>query len=109
MIPKEIAASDPLEFLLELMNDEGLPIMARGKIAAKIAPYFHPKLKPIPANAAPGYFGPNASDNQADADDSSVQSAESLERYRLEFARLRAELAVDPDPASASKSGRPKS
>jgi hypothetical protein len=109
MIPKEIAATDPLELLLALMDDERLPLMARAKIAAKIAPYFHPKLKPIAASAAPGYFGPRARDYQAVDDDSSVQSAESLERYRLEFARLRAELALDPDLASASKPGRPRS
>jgi hypothetical protein len=109
MIPKEIAATDPLALLLEFMNDERLPPMAREKIAAKIAPYFHPKIKPIPASAAPDYFAPSASDDQADADDSSVQSAESLERYRLEFARLRAELALDPGLASASKPGQPKS
>ena len=71
------------------------------KIAANIAPYFHPKLKPIAASAAPAYFGPNASDDQTDASDSSVQSAESLEQYRLEFARLRTGLALDPDSARA--------
>ena len=109
MIPKEIAALDPLEILLKYMNDETLSPMARVRIAAKAAPYFHPKLKPIPASAAPDYFGPSASDDQADADDSSVQSAESLERYREWFARLRAELALDPAPASASKPGRPRS
>ncbi|MGY8685009.1 hypothetical protein Q2941_45790 [Bradyrhizobium sp. UFLA05-153] len=108
-IRKEIAATDPLALLLEFMNDERLPRMARAKIAAKIAPYFHPKLTPIPASAAPDYVGPSASDDQADSGENSVQSAESVERYRLEFARLRAELARDAGLASASKSGRPKS
>src|SRR5437660_203416 len=70
-IRKEIAATDPLALLLEFMNDERLPRMARANIAAKIAPYFHPKLKPIPASVAPDYFGPRDSDDQADTDDNS--------------------------------------
>jgi hypothetical protein len=104
MIPKEIAALDPLEILHKYMNDETLSPMARVRIAAKAAPYFHPKLKPIPASAAPGYFGPSASD-QADADDNSVQSAESVEQHREWFARWR----VDPDLWSARKPGRRRS
>jgi hypothetical protein len=109
MIPKEIAALDPLEILLKYMNDETLSPMARVRIAAKAAPYFHPKIKPIPASAAPDYFRPSASDDQADADDNS-QSAESVEQHREWFARLRAEISgLDPDPASASKPGRRRS
>jgi hypothetical protein len=106
MIPKEIAALDPLEILLKYMNDETLSPMAHVRIAAKAAPYFHPKIKPIPASAAPGHFGPSAPDDQAPANDSSVGSAESLERYKLEFARLRAEIS---GLTSASKPGRPRS
>ncbi|NYG48503.1 hypothetical protein GGD67_005988 [Bradyrhizobium sp. IAR9] len=109
MMGKEFAAPDPLARLLEFMNDERLPPMTRVKIAAKIAPYFHPKLKPIPASAAPDYFGPSAPHDQADSFENSVQSAESLERYRLTFARLRAELALDPNLASASTAGRRRS
>ncbi|MHC4052534.1 hypothetical protein [Bradyrhizobium sp. 25ACV] len=106
MIGKDFAAPDPLARLLEFMNDERLPRMTRERIAAKIAPYFHPKMKPIPASAAPDYFGPSAPYDQADSYENSAQSAESLERYRLKFARLRAELALDPGLASASKAGR---
>jgi hypothetical protein len=39
----------PLECLFNLMNDESLPRMQRQAIAKKLAPYFHPKLEPIPA------------------------------------------------------------
>ncbi|MDD1518397.1 hypothetical protein DAA51_31095 [Bradyrhizobium sp. WBAH10] len=102
MMGKDVAALDPLARLLELMNDERLPRMTREKIAAKIAPYFHPKLKPIPASAAPDYFGPSAPHDQADSFENSVQSAESLERHRLTFGRLRAELALDPSLASTA-------
>src|SRR5215469_10105423 len=39
----------PLECLYNLMNDESLSRMQRQAIAKRLAPYFHPKLKPIPA------------------------------------------------------------
>jgi hypothetical protein len=48
---------DPLEYLLDAMNDERLTLMQRGAIAKKLAPYFHPKLKPISAEQAAGNFG----------------------------------------------------
>lgn len=109
MIGKDFAAPDPLARLLEFMNDERLPPMTRQRIAATIAPYFHPRLKPIPASAAPDYFGPSAPHDRGAPYENSVQTAESLERYRLKFARLRAELALDPGLASASKAGRRRS
>jgi hypothetical protein len=38
----------PLECLFNLMNDESLSRMPRQAIAERLAPYFHPKLKPMP-------------------------------------------------------------
>jgi hypothetical protein len=38
----------PIELLLDLMNDERLSHRQRDRIAKKLAPYFHPKLKSIP-------------------------------------------------------------
>jgi hypothetical protein len=37
----------PLEYMFELMNDERLSPMESQTIARTLAPYFHPKLKPL--------------------------------------------------------------
>jgi hypothetical protein len=47
---------DPLEYLLVAMNDERLTPMQQLAIAEKLAPYFHPKLKPISAEQAAANF-----------------------------------------------------
>ena len=63
----------PLECLYNLMNDESLSRMQRQAIAKRLAPYFHPKLKPIP----PGQFSYDATD-----DEDAELAAQESERLR---------------------------
>jgi len=67
----------PLAYLLYLMNDETVPDRQRGIIAAKIAPYCHPKLKRA-ANELPDTF----IENDATGTEDGVSDADQRERIR---------------------------
>ena len=62
----------PLSVMLEAMNDECLPAKERHRIAKKLAPYFHPKLKPasgpVDMNLIVGDFEGEAESEAADHD-----------------------------------------
>ena len=76
-----------IEILFELMNDETLPRMERQRIAVKLAPYFHPKLKRLRPGQVP-YDYPFRRDEPTDNLDveSDAQQRERI-RKRL-FERL---------------------
>ena len=63
----------PLECLYNLMNDESLSRMQRQAIAKRLAPYFHPKLKPVP----PGQFSYDTTE-----DEDAELAAQERERIR---------------------------
>ena len=79
---KRAAIEDPLEYLLKVMNDERVPRMQRQAIARKIAPYFHPKLKPVPPQS-PAYAFATGAENSA---------ADEAERIAAERQRIRNKL-----------------
>jgi hypothetical protein len=70
----------PLECLYNLMNDESLSRMQRQAIAKRLAPYFHPKLKPIPA----GQFSYNATEDE----DAELAAQESERLRKILFRRF---------------------
>jgi hypothetical protein len=73
----------PLECLLDLMNDESLSRMQQLAIAKKLAPYFHPKLEPVP----PGQLSYSSlPDDPADDEDAEL-AAEERERIRKNLFR----------------------
>jgi len=55
------------------MNDESLSRMQRQAIAKRLAPYFHPKLKPVP----PGQFSYDTTE-----DEDAELAAQERERIR---------------------------
>jgi hypothetical protein len=68
----------PIEALLDLMNDERLSHRQRDRIAKKLAPYFHPKLKSIPPEQLSYAFTPN---DQPDEDaESAAQQREGVRK-----------------------------
>jgi len=72
---------DPLVYLLEAMNDERVPQMKRDRIAKKIAPYFHPRLKPMPAEQAAAHFESiDVEDGQEYEDEAIAARRESIRR-----------------------------
>ena len=73
----------PIERLLDLMNDEKLSRMQRGAIAEELAPYFHPKPKPIPQEQLPYSFLPDDPTNDDDAE----SAAQQRERVRKNLFR----------------------
>ena len=77
---KRATIEDPLEHLLKAMNDERVPRMRRQAIARKIAPYFHPKLKPVPPESAAYACASTGSENWAD--DEAERSAAERQRIR---------------------------
>jgi hypothetical protein len=69
-----------IEILFELMNDETLPRMERQRIAVKLAPYFHPKLKRLRPGQVP-YDYPFSRDDPTDNLDAE-SDAQQRERIR---------------------------
>ena len=69
-----------IEILFELMNDETLPRMERQRIAVKLAPYFHPKLKRLRPGQVP-YDYPFRRDEPTDNLDAE-SDAQQRERIR---------------------------
>ena len=69
-----------IEILFELMNDETLPRMERQRIAVKLAPYFHPKLKRLRPGQVP-YDYPFSRDEPTDNLDAE-SDAQQRERIR---------------------------
>ena len=63
----------PLEHLLALMNDSSLSPMRRQAIARKLAPYFHPKLKPI--SAGEGLVTPTSAADEKAAEDEAAEDS----------------------------------
>ena len=74
-----------IEILFELMNDETLPRMERQRIAVKLAPYFHPKLKRLRPGQVP-YDYPFSRDDPTDNLDaeSDVQQRERIRKRLFE-------------------------
>ena len=93
-LTKSAALDDPIEYLFELMNDERLSRMQRVAIAKRIAPYYHPKLKRVPATSAPVIS--TSSDVEDPTEDEAEMIAERPERIRR-FDGLRRERSDAPD------------
>jgi hypothetical protein len=73
----------PIERLLDLMNDEKLSRMQQLVIAKDLAPYFHPKPKPIPPEQLAYSFLP---DHQT-GDENAESAAQQRERMRKNLFR----------------------
>jgi hypothetical protein len=70
----------PRDYWLRLMNDETLSRMERQAIAAKIAPYFHPKLKRLLPGQVPYDYPFIVNDPTDDLD--AASDAQQRERIR---------------------------
>jgi hypothetical protein len=73
---------DPLEYLLDLMVDDRLSRMQQGAIAQKLAPYFHPKPKPVPGEYADQIWASLFNEQPRDPDDQERRAAERV-RHRI--------------------------
>jgi len=45
LVANRPANVSPIDFLLSIMRDESQPMKVRLRVAARLLPYFHPKLK----------------------------------------------------------------
>ena len=70
----------PIDYLFDLMNDETVPDRQRDAIAEKIAPYFHPKLKRLPARELPDTFIADSIDTEV-----AVPDADRRKRIRTKI------------------------
>lgn len=84
-LTENAALEDPLEYLLDVMNDERVPQMQRGAIAKKIAPYFHPKPKRVSATSAPAIL--TSGDVEDPTEDEAEMVAARRERMRRKLFR----------------------
>jgi hypothetical protein len=82
-LTKSAAPRDPLEYLLDMMNDERVSRMQRQAIAKKIAPYFHPKPKPVPPGAAAATFASTVAEHLTEDEVESVAARREPIRRRL--------------------------
>jgi len=73
----------PIERLLDLMNDEKLSRMQQLVIAKELAPYFHPKPKPIRQEQLSYSFLPDDQTGDEDAE----SAAQQRERVRKNLFR----------------------